>query len=265
MSLEPLFDPSAAGRPMRVACFLSGSGSNVIRIIEHQRGLADVAGRSPFEVVFLFSDRTDGKCRGEAIANRFDLPYFAYDIRGFHRARGLARSVATDEGRSARVEFDRVAARLVEAFGIDVGVLAGYMSVITLPRCVNVHPADLSLVDDRGKRRFGGDQAVRDAMAAGQLELRSSTLWADQGVDTGPLLLISQALPVELPAPLDELLADPARFDQVADQHQERLKEVGDWVIFPLTLEYIAAGRFALDEAGRMHFDGRPIPMGRRL
>ncbi len=265
MSPTPLFDPARAGRPMRVAAFLSGSGSNVIKIIQRQIELEREHGRAPFEVVFLFSDVTDGSCRGERIAHEYEKPYFARDIRRWHAERGLFRTVATPEGRAARVEFDQTARTLVAAFDIDVNVLAGYMSVITLPRCVNVHPADLSLKNPDGRRRFVGDHAVKDAIAAGQTELRASTLWTDEGVDSGPLLMISPALPVELPAPLDELRADPARLRRAADEHQERLKEIGDWVIFPKTLEYLAAGRYALDQGGVMHVDGRPMPDGLRL
>jgi folate-dependent phosphoribosylglycinamide formyltransferase PurN len=172
--------------------------------------------------------------------------------------------VATPRGLAARREYDRVAARLVEAFGADLIALGGYMSFLTLSGGVNVHPADLSLVDDRGRRRFTGDDAVHDAIAAGQTELRSSTLWIDQGVDTGPLLMVSDPLPVELPAPLEELSADPARLRRVADEHQERLKEAGDWVIFPLTLELIGQGRLALDRHGLAHLDGEPRPQGVR-
>jgi folate-dependent phosphoribosylglycinamide formyltransferase PurN len=265
MSLTPLFDPDAAGRPLRVAAFLSGSGSNVTKIIQRQLELEQEQGQAPFEVVFLFSDVTDGSCRGERIAHQYDKPYFARDIRRWHESRGLKRTVATPEGWAARIEFDHTARTLVAAFEIDVNVLAGYMSVITLPRCVNVHPADLGLKNPDGTRRFVGDDAVRDAIAAGQTELRASTLWTDEGVDSGPLLMISPALPVDLPATLEELRADPAGLRRVADEHQERLKEIGDWVIFPKTLEHLAAGRYALDEDGVIHVDGRPAPDGLRL
>ncbi|MBU0516979.1 MAG: formyl transferase [Proteobacteria bacterium] len=265
MPLTPLFDPASAGRPMRVAAFLSGSGSNVVKIIERQVELEQERGRSPFEVVFLFSDTTDGSCRGEQIAHQYEKPYFARDIRRWHAKRGLDRTVATPEGWAARERFDQTARKLVAAFEIDVNVLAGYMSVITLPRCVNVHPADLSVKTADGRRRLVGDHAVKDAIAAGRTELRSSTLWTDKGVDTGPVLMISAALPVELPAPREELGTDPTRLRRVAGEHQERLKEIGDWVIFPKTIEYLAEGRYAGDESGVIHFDGRPTPDGLRL
>lgn len=256
MAQNPLFDPAAAGRPLRVAAFMSGSGSNISRLLE-------MPGRS-FEVVFIFCDRADGRSRGQSIALAHGLPYFAHDIRRFHELRGLPRSVKTPQGLAARREYDQVAARLLRAFEIDVIALGGYMSFLTLPGAVNVHPADLSLAGADGQRLFVGDDAVHDAIAAGQAELRSSTLWTDQGVDSGPLLMVSDPLPVRLPAPLAELKAQPERLRQVADEHQERLKERGDWVVLPQTLELIAQGRLGLDHDGAALLDGRRFPAGVR-
>ncbi|MBW2065606.1 MAG: formyl transferase [Deltaproteobacteria bacterium] len=265
MRIEPIFDPDKMGRPMRVAAFMSGSGTNIIKLIEHQRRLKQKEGISPYEVIFIFSDRSDGSCQGEDIACENAIPYFSYDIRSFHRMRGLTRTVKTSEGLAARKEFDRVASKLVEAFEIDVKALGGYMSYITLDRCINVHPADLSIVDDTAKRKYVGDNAVLDAIAGGETYLRSSTLWTDSGVDTGPVLMVSKPIKVELPQPLESLLRNRDRLVKVAEEHQVRLKEEGDWKIFPLTLELIARGRFALDEQNRLYFDGKPIPQGFRL
>jgi folate-dependent phosphoribosylglycinamide formyltransferase PurN len=138
------------------------------------------------------------------------------------------------------------------------------MSYITLQRCVNVHPADLSIVAAQGERKYVGDHAVLDAIAAGETVLRSSTLWTDEGVDTGPLLMVSGPLAVELPEPLDTLLDKKDQLVKVADEHQERLKEMGDWKIFPRTVELIAEGRFALDKDNNVYLDGNPVPQGYR-
>lgn len=250
------FDPAASPRPLTVAAFMSGSGTNIRRLLEKE---------SPhYQVAFIFSDRADGHCQGERIALEYGLPYFSYDTRRFHQLAGVKRGVATRQGLAARKAFDQVAARLVRAFKADVLALGGYMSYLTLPRGINVHPADLSLADGRGQRRFVGDDAVYDAIAAGQPELRASTLWIDRGVDSGPLLMVSDPLPVELPAPLAELKADPARLRQVADQHQDRLKERGDWVIFPLTVELMAQGRLTVGADGLAYLDGLAHPQGVR-
>ncbi len=264
MPLTPIFDPEEAGRPMRVAAFLSGSGTNVERLLEHEKRIRAREGSSPFEVIFIFSDRSDGLCAGEAIARDNGLPYFSYDIRAFYRQRSLQRSVRTAEGLRARREYDRVAKRLVEAFDIDLIALGGYMSYITLERCVNVHPADLSIRLADGRRKYVGDQAVRDAIVAGESVLRSSTLWTDKGVDTGPLLMVSRSLSVELPQPLAILTQDKERLREVVGQHQELLKALGDWQIFPVTIEMIARGRFSLDDESRVYVDRQPVPEGYR-
>lgn len=243
---------------------MSGSGTNIIKLLEREKELKTENGSSPFHVIFIFSDRSDGICRGEKIACENGIPYFSYDIRSFHRLKGLKKEVNTKQGLSARKEFDRVAARLIKAFDTDVIALGGYMSYITLERCINVHPADLSILTDEGKRRYVGDHAVLDAITSGETYLRSSTLWTDRGVDTGPLLMVSEPLKVELPDPLNSLRKDRKRLLQVAKAHQERLKELGDWKIFPRTVEMIARGRFALDENNQVYFDGKPMIKGYR-
>ena len=74
--------------------------------------------------------------------------------------------MSTPEGLAARHDFDNVAGTLVRAFDIDVIALGGYMSYLTLEPCINVHPADLSILDSKGKRKYVGDNAVVDAMVA---------------------------------------------------------------------------------------------------
>ena len=262
--ITPIFDPEKEKRPMRVAAFMSGSGTNIMRLLEHEKRLAAREEGSPFETVFIFSDRSDGRSAGERIALEHGIAYFSYDIRAFHSRRSIKRTVRTAEGMAARREYDRTAGKLVEAFEIDVIALGGYMSYITLKRCVNVHPADLSISLPDGKRRFVGDHAVEDAISAGEKVLRSSTLWTDEGVDSGPLLMVSDPVPVTLPEPLETLAGKRERLLTVADEHQQRLKEAGDWKIFPRTIELIARGRFALDPENRVYVDGRPVPDGYR-
>jgi folate-dependent phosphoribosylglycinamide formyltransferase PurN len=225
---------------------MSGSGTNITKLIEREKELEAKEATSPFQVIFIFSDRSDGVCAGEKIACENSLPYFSHDIRAFHRVRSLKRS------------------GLVETFDIDVIALGGYMSYITLNRCVNVHPADLSICLSDGRRKYVGDNAVRDAIHAGETMLRASTLWTDEGVDTGPLLMVSKPLFVELSEPLERLTKDKEKFLEIVDEHQERLKAVGDWEIFPLSIEMISRGRFALDEKNNVYVDGEPVPEGYR-
>jgi phosphoribosylglycinamide formyltransferase-1 len=39
MKITPLFDPEKTGRPMRVAAFMSGSGTNIIKLIQLEKKL----------------------------------------------------------------------------------------------------------------------------------------------------------------------------------------------------------------------------------
>jgi len=271
MNPKPIYTPRE-GERMRVACFVSGSGTNARKIIErsHQPD-------SRYEVALIFTDVRDDRyyksgrkrCRAKDIADEHGIPYEYEDIRDFYRSRGHK----TRRDLSLRPEFDGRVVEKVKPHEIDVVALAGYMSITTQPlleaydgRIVNVHPADLSIMEG-GDRKYVGIHVVRDAILAGERELRSSTHVVREEVDRGEILVLSESLPVDLPDGVDlELLErDKELLRRVVDEHQDRLKERGDWAIYPLTLQMIAEGRFALDERDVMHFDGKKVPCGHRL
>ena len=54
MSIIPIFDPAKVGRPMRVAAFMSGSGTNIMKLIELEKRLKAEEGAAPFQVLFVF-------------------------------------------------------------------------------------------------------------------------------------------------------------------------------------------------------------------
>ncbi|MCW3979394.1 MAG: formyltransferase family protein, partial [Candidatus Bathyarchaeota archaeon] len=130
----------------------------------------------------------------------------------------------------------------------------------------NVHPADLSIMDDE-ERKYVGIHVVRDTILAGETEIRASTHVVREKVDHGEILVISEPVHVKLPegATLDALEQDKKLLAKVVDEHQDLLKERGDWVIYPLTLQMIAEGRFALDGEGNIYLDGELAPRGFRL
>ena len=76
--------------------------------------------------------------------------------------------------------------------------------------------------------------------------------------------MVSEPLFVELPEPLERLTKDKEKFLEIVDEHQERLKAVGDWEIFPLSIEMISRGRFALDGKKQVYVDGDPVLEGYR-
>jgi folate-dependent phosphoribosylglycinamide formyltransferase PurN len=239
---------------------MSGSGTNIRRILEHQKQLEAAEGAAPFEMVVLFSDSWESNA--PKIGKEYDIPIIIHDIEGFYAKRGRRKSDL-----SIRAEFDQETAKALAPFEAKVGIYGGYMSVVTPAVInaflgVNVHPADLC-IKEGGKRKFTGDHAVRDAIAAGEKTIAASTHLVEEEVDGGPLLMISPPLPVELKEEWN--LSDPKDLKEAEDFNQDRLKENGDWIIFPRTIEYLARGRYGRDEDGVIYFDGKPIPDGMRL
>jgi len=270
MRPQPIYAPKVDAL-MRVACFISGSGTNARRIIE--RSLEE---SSRYEVSLVFTDVRDDRlqksgkkrCRAKDIADEHGISYECEDIRDYYRERGVKRSDL-----SLRPEFDRLVVEKVAPHGIDIIALAGYMSITTRPlldaypgRMVNVHPADLSIMEG-DERKYVGIHVVRDAILSGERELRATIHVVREEVDHGEVLVISEPVPVRLPegAVVAELVRDKKLLGVIVDEHQERLKERGDWVIFPLTVQMIAEGRFALDGEGNVFVDGVSAPRGFRL
>lgn len=279
MGFRLLYDPDVEGLPMRVACFMSGTGTNVVKIIEHQLGYRSRGGCCPYEVVLIFTDVKDGRvdragrkwCYAKDIAERFHLLYVCNDIRDFYRSRGHR----TIRDLSLRPEFDRMTLEKIEGYDIDVIALAGYMSIISRPlldafpsRIINVHPADLS-VTEGGRRKYVGLHAVRDAILAGERFLYSTTHIVRERVDEGEILMRSRPVEVRLPngVALEDLRRreNRALLERVVRENQRRLKEEGDWVIYPKTLEMIAQGSYGIDDKGNVYVDGVLMPYGYRL
>ena len=260
--LTPLYAPRP-DRSMRVAGFMSGSGTNLVKILERQAELARSPGGSPYEVVVIFTDNPESNAA--RIGERYGPDCIVEDILAFYRLQGHA----TKKDLSLRPAFDGRVLAALNPYRVDAIALAGYMSVVTDPllhafagRIINVHPADLRILEG-GRRKYTGDYAVRDAILAGEQVLRATTHVVRREVDGGEILMVSAPVPVDLPK---GLAPDAAAWrekrdlwNRIAEEHQERLKEIGDWRILPKTLEWLAQGRYGLDEQGRVFLDGEPL------
>jgi folate-dependent phosphoribosylglycinamide formyltransferase PurN len=264
MKLTPLHDPKDG--KLRVAGLMSGSGSNLRKIIGHERELNN----PPYEVCCIFSD--DSTSKAAEIGAEFGLPVIYRDVFAFYKARDKPI-----KDMKVREEFDIETARVLDLYGAQCAAFAGYMRIATekLTKSfisVNVHPGDLSVVDGN-VRKYTGDNAVEKALRDGAKELRSSTILLESAVtegkinsskvDCGKIFMISQPLEVRLDA--DVGMMEKSTLKKAIDEHQSKLKEAGDWKIFPLTLQYIAEGRYARDEKNNLYFDGKLIPSGIKL
>jgi hypothetical protein len=115
---------------------------------------------------------------------------------------------------------------------------------------------------------------VERAILEGLTSLRSSVIQAlpytggGGDMDNGPLLGISEPVPVDLKGEeLQHLHAcretrPPARprggygdaLEAVAALNLERLKRMGDWVVFPKVVHDFAGGRFGTDSTGGLWY-----------
>ena len=258
MKIQPLHNPSEG--TLRIAALMSGSGSNLRKILEKEQELQKNRGEFIYKVVVIFSDTFDSKAC--AIGKDFDVPVVTRDLRGFYARRRKPRSDL-----KVREKFDRETIQALAPFEAKVAAYAGYMSIATKPLVesylgVNVHPADLS-IEVEGKRKYVGAHVVRDAILAGEGSLRSTTHIIEPLVDGGRLLMISSPLLVALEDSFNPKNTDDVR--STANIHQANLKKSGDWVIFPKTLQFIAEGKYAQDDEGNLFFDSQPIPKGLKL
>ncbi len=259
--MKPLFNPN--DKPMRVACFMSGTGTNTRKLIEYQKNLEQLYEHPPFKVALIFTDNPQSNAK--KIAEEFDIPYLESDFEKFFKDK------AKSDWESRKL-FDRMTYWMVKSYDIDTIVLCGYARIITKPivenyLAVNVHPGDLSVVED-GKRKYVGLHHVpaKKAILAGEQVLHSSTHIVTENLDAGPVLMISKGLKVELPNGtfLDELRTNGRLLDHIAKEHQDKLKEIGDWQILPLTLHWIADGRFGVD-GSNVYLDRNRLRDGYRL
>jgi len=255
MNLKPLVNIKP-NQPLKVGILISGSGTNAEKIYEYQKANPGCN----FKVELIFSDNPNS--RAKEIGEKNNIPYEIFSIKKFFKTHPELKRFSLKD----RKQYDKKVAKILEKYNIDLLVYAGYMNITTKPIIsqflgVNVHPADLSIKDKNGNRKLIGGQAVKDAIKLGLKEIASTTHFITLGVDQGPIIMISKPIKIIIPKDKD-IKTD---LDEIADLNQDRLKEQGDWVIFPKTIELIAQGKIKQDSKGIIYYKKRLIPNGIRL
>lgn len=248
--LKAIYD--AAMGKMRVAGLASGSGASIRTVIEQQVEM-QAKGGCPYEVVAVFTDNP--KSNVFVMGKEFHVPVFLNDIHAFYEKRGKKIS-----DKKVREEFDRETIKLLEPHKPDFLAYAGYVWATTAPLVhaftgINGHPADLSIMKD-GKRAFAGANGVRDALAAGETELRATLHLVTTEIDHGPILMISEPVRVEK-GPDFSLDQASREYLKLVNQKMRKL--------FPRVIKDIAEGTFKRDEKGALYYGSNPIPNGYRL
>ena len=271
------------------AILMSGTGSNARKLLEYA---PPDRGEPAYQIRVIVTDNPDSNYR--RIAEDHGVAAELNDIYGFFAVsrpeQGLeAADRAKLKDPAGRERFDRLTRDILNRYGVQLVALAGYDWVIAPFLCeeyvvVNVHPGDLRVRDARGRRRYIGLGWVPTAKAilAGERTVHSTTHLVTAELDGGPIARVSQGVRIDLPPgvapgnilPGDVCLGDVIRAVRSGDDPQlassllvthagavqERLKELGDWVEFPRTLDQVAAlmraGRLTRGEGGRLLLDG---------
>jgi len=276
-AIQPLILCPGACR-LRAALFLSGEGSNAARLLEQWS--PDLA----WEAVVVVTDRPETS-RAAELAARYGVPLLGHDILRFYQEHGENRvTLATDHGRRLREDWTAELRIRLAPYRPDFGILAGFIPLCNITAdfpCLNVHPGDLTYLRDGRRYLVGLHQIpIERAMLAGLASLRSSVILAQpytggghEEMDSGPLLGISTPVNIDLEGHKPEELQrmydrrpdkKPAsgygdELERLARRHQERLKQDGDWVVFPAAVRDFAAGKFGLDKQRQLYFQDESV------
>ncbi|MBE0502663.1 MAG: phosphoribosylglycinamide formyltransferase [Desulfuromonadales bacterium] len=192
---------------LRLGVLASGSGSNLQSIIDR---CAD--GSIDAEIVLVLSNVPGAGALDRA------------------KKAGIATALIDHRTFTERADFDRAIVATLQASGVELVVLAGFMRLITAPfidafpeRIINIHPALLPA--------FPGLHVQKKAIEAGARFAGCTVHFVDGGVDTGPII-IQAVVPI-----LDD--------DDEASLSARIL--VQEHRIYPRAIQLIAAGRLRIE------------------
>jgi len=195
---------------LRLAVLLSGSGTTLQNIIDH-----GTAGTLAAEVVCVVSSR------GTAF--------------GLERAaqHGIPAEAITAKSHPLVADRNEAIWSYVRRHNVDLVVLAGYMSLITVPndfenRIINVHPALIPAFSGEGM--YG--HHVHEAVVNYGAKLSGATVhFVDDAYDQGPIIM-QESIPVQ--------------DDETADSLAERVQSL-ERKLYPKAIQMIAEGRVSVE------------------
>lgn len=223
---------------MHIAVFGSGAGTTLRAMLRSQKS------SSSFAIRLLYTDR---ECQFQKIAKEEKLPLIYHPWK------------------VPRADYDREGLELLRTFSdkqqcpIDFLLLAGYMRLMSFVwlkafeyRILNIHPADLTVLDQKGGRKYIGANAVFEALQKHEKRTRSTAILIDEQIDGGPILVSGSWVPYEGDYPVTQ---------ELASQHQEKQKAMSDWPACFAALQLIGEGRLSLQtETQEVFLDGEKLP-----
>lgn len=237
--MRPIF--SDKGK-LNILCFGSGSGTTIEAIIAAQQ-------KHNYSVKAILADR---QCRCIEVAEQHNIPLIYNSKKRFLRK---AEKPTGEQLESYdKLNLESIASLEKEnGFRTDLVCLAGYLAILTKPmlhaymdRMINSHPADLSILNPDGSRKYAGlygHHAVRAAALNGDKGTRTCIIMVNEGVDQGEVLVTSRLLPFRKGF-------DPSSESDLKG-HLELQKKHCDYPAYIKALELISSGRISVGSGSK--------------
>ena len=193
----------------KIAVLVSGGGTNLQALID-----AQAAGKIPSGKIALVVSNASG----------------AYALERAKNA-GIATEVVLKKELGSQAAFEEKLMQILSAYGIDVIILAGFMTILTEnftsrypKRILNVHP---SLIPSFCGEGFYGLKVHEAALSYG-VKVTGATIHFVNEIPDGGEIILQKAVDI-LPGDTPEIL-------------QRRVMEQAEWILLPQAAELVCAG-----------------------
>ena len=193
----------------KIAVLVSGGGTNLQALID-----AQAAGKIPSGKIALVVSNASG----------------AYALERAKNA-GIATEVVLKKELGSQAAFEEKLMQILSAYGIDVIILAGFMTILTEnftsrypKRILNVHP---SLIPSFCGEGFYGLKVHEAALSYG-VKVTGATVHFVNEIPDGGEIILQKAVDI-LPGDTPEIL-------------QRRVMEQAEWILLPQAAELVCAG-----------------------
>jgi phosphoribosylglycinamide formyltransferase-1 len=198
---------ATAASPIRCAILISGSGSGMEAMVRHQQAYPECA----HTTVLVLSDRPGAQGLQRALNLGIEATCVPLPTKG------------TDSN-GRRHEHEKAIHQQLEAAGIELVILSGYMRLLSpflvghwAPNLLNIHPSLLPA--------FPGAHAHKDVLKSGAVVSGCTVHYVDEGMDSGHILAQRR-----VPVFLDDTEASLANRVRV-EEHILYPKAVDDFVL----------------------------------
>ena len=193
-------------KPIKIAVLISGNGSNLQAIINHQQDHAEL-----YEIALVISNKAEAY--GLVRAQDANIETRVVDHKQF----------------DSRESFDAELQKIIDDKEIQLVVLAGFMRILTegftqhyLGRMLNIHPSLLP--------KYTGLKTHQRALEAGDTEHGLSVHFVTPELDGGPVILQAKV----------KISTDDTVKNLAQKVHSQ------EYIAYPLVIEWFAQNRLAL-------------------